>query len=374
MIRISRNHFLNNIIRDSRTLIQGGVIARLTEAEVDEITAGKRHYYDTSRSVDVRNCQDSINRKFLAHVELNNSAVGFREGYSYLNFLEPHRLGDNFLRLDIKSFFHSILEKDVRSTLERYFDDEKLDAKKEQTLVDALLLLVMYTVPPTAAAASLVGRVILPVGFSTSPAISNIVFRKVDIQIQKFCSARDVAYTRYADDMLFSSKGMSSFVHSEAFEKEIGILISQLSLRLNSKKTIKRKHTISLNGYVIQSKVVKKGLFDSTISEREIRVSNKKTDKIKKIIYMVDTRKMAHIDVMRKLYNFNMRSKVSRSSIPSHLLNKYASDQLFGKIAGYRSYLISLVKFGQKYECTTEKTLMKYVGLIEQLNGIIKAW
>ena len=83
-------------------------------------------------------------------------------------------------------------------------------------------------------------------GAITSPAISNIIFRSLDIRIEKYCEKIGVHYTRYADDMLFSSE--SSYIHSYKFTNAIQAIISDKGFYLNRKKTLKCENEISLNG------------------------------------------------------------------------------------------------------------------------------
>lgn len=45
---------------------------------------------------------------------------------------------------------------------------------------------------------------VLPAGFSTSPLLSNIVFRETDIRLVAFAKSAGLQYTRYADDLTFS--------------------------------------------------------------------------------------------------------------------------------------------------------------------------
>ena len=52
--------------------------------------------------------------------------------------------------------------------------------------------------------------------------------------------------------MLFSTQRNFDYIHSENFLNEMRILLSQMNFKLNTEKTLKAKHTLSLNGYTIQ--------------------------------------------------------------------------------------------------------------------------
>jgi len=198
-------------------------------------------------------------------------------------------------------------------------------------------------------------------GFVTSPAISNVVFRKVDIQIQKLCLDKKILYTRYADDMVFSSERSNPYLHSIGFINEIKIIVSQLGLKINAKKTLKSQHTLSLNGYIIQN-----GEFP------EIRISNKKTKIIKKLIYMYFHKKSSPQEIQKKLFHYQINPVSFRSPPEDGTIRKYYKDQLKNKVSGYRSYLISMIKFNNRYSCTSRDTINTYTRLIDKMDRIIQ--
>lgn len=92
----------------------------------------------------------------------------------------------------------------------------------------------------------------LPQGAPTSPIISNIVCRKMDRELAKFAKNYGFAYTRYADDMTFSSHSKSrvrAFVeYDEATSTykasdQIAAIITGNGFTLNHSKTsIRFKH------------------------------------------------------------------------------------------------------------------------------------
>lgn len=268
--------------------------------------------------------QKWLSENLLKKIPVNNSATAYQPNKSYLDFLEPHIGHDYFLRLDIKSFFHSISQAHIKSSLAPYISDEKFSPK--QSLLDACIAIFCYTPPKDWPEKSIANRAILPIGFQTSPLISNIVFRKLDILIQKFCSKSKINYTRYADDMLFSSS--NKFLHSDAFLREIQILLNIHQYKLNTQKTLKKISEISLGGYVISEK---------------LRLSNRKLKIIDRLIHMRLSKKFNAKLIMKRLFSFHPPKKIKWIKPGSKFEKEYYEKQLSHKAAGYRSFLISFL-------------------------------
>jgi|TARA_R100000789_G_C2990739_1_gene146021 hypothetical protein len=67
-------------------------------------------------------------------------------------------------------------------------------------------------------------------GFHTSPVIANIVFHEIDLKLSRL-GDENVSYTRYADDLYFSTSGRINF------EKDIEDILNSYGFKVNSKKT-----------------------------------------------------------------------------------------------------------------------------------------
>lgn len=330
---------------------------RIDPENINETKIGKNFVYDINSCYKLKNVQKRIEKYFLKKINVNNASVAYRNNYSYYNLLEPHKKNYNFLRLDIKSFFYSINSNDIKECFKNYFEDSSIET---QSLIDIFINLTTYKIPQGSINSKYIDKDVLPIGFITSPSISNILFRKLDIQIQKFCSQKNIEYTRYADDMLFSSNKDLNYIHSDSFKKEIKIILSQMKFKLNTNKTMKRKHTISLNGYTIQYseyKVIAGVLTEKKINE--IRLSNKKTYIINRLITMILKQKINETLVLKKLFNITTINK------------GYDIDQLLNKSTGYRSYLISIIKFNDKYKSTNIDTINKYIKMVKNLEKVI---
>ena len=73
----------------------------------------------------------------------------------------------------------------------------------------------------------------LPQGAPTSPMLSNLMYAELDQKIFRYCKARKIMYTRYADDMTFSSDNLD-VAHLMAYVK---MIVGTKHLKLNEEKT-----------------------------------------------------------------------------------------------------------------------------------------
>ena len=138
------------------------------------------------------------------------------------------------LNLDLKDFFPSIQAYRVKELfVSDYF-------KFNDEVANALALLVTYE-----------GK--LPIGAPTSPVISNFICLELDAHLIAFCKENQINFSRYADDLTFSSnEDISKEIIRSIFE-----IIKQNNFEVNHKKTRlksnNRKQTVT--GLVVNKKV-----------------------------------------------------------------------------------------------------------------------
>lgn len=125
-----------------------------------------------------------ILRRILDKVEPEKSAYGFVRGRSILDNAKRHVGQGVVMRLDVKDFFPSIRYREVRRVFER--------------------LGYPYGVASVLANVCTI-RGALPQGAPTSPALSNLVCRRLDRRLSGLAKRLGFRYTRYADDLVFSS-------------------------------------------------------------------------------------------------------------------------------------------------------------------------
>ncbi|ECY6149266.1 RNA-directed DNA polymerase [Salmonella enterica subsp. enterica serovar Bron] len=362
--KVSDDFFKNAILKGNLGLFDK------FDLSVIERNIGNNAFFEISKDSEQYKINERITKFVLSRQPINSAAYGFIKGKSYYDFLKPHITGYYFLRLDIKNFFHSIPVREVNSLLEGLFNSSK--EGKLYSALDLAKMTLLHTVSKDFSDSSLRGDYVLPIGFPSSPAISNIIFRRVDILIQKYCDNKNIIYSRYADDLLFSSAN-SNFIHSEQFEKEISIFISTLSLTLKKSKRKACENTISLNGYVIQNTRPKKTLFSNIFRENStgaIRLSNKKLQTLKKVLRSLFKGKSA-IYIMETFFGLNYSKFKNKFNSDYRFYNKYATDQLQNKLRGYRSYLVSLIKYNESYDCVDQNCLKTVKSLAKDLEKYI---
>ena len=183
---------------------------------------GSRYIYGLVKDNLIYTLQKKINREIFKNILFPDCVYGFCKRRSYFDFLVSHISNNqrkHYLRLDISDFFDSIEIDDIYQCLSYYISNDISGDDRDYILQ----LIVDIT--------TLNNHAIQ--GAITSPAISNIIFRSLDIRIEKYCEKIGVHYTRYADDMLFSSE--SSYIHSYKFTNAIQAIVGT-NIRLSRKK------------------------------------------------------------------------------------------------------------------------------------------
>jgi len=142
---------------------------------------------------EVKALQYWVMKHVLSQFELHRSATAYREKLSILDNALPHASGRYLLKMDFKDFFPSLRAEDFRIFLKRRAS--VLDANEIGALCSILFWMPKDRTPDLC----------LSIGAPSSPTLSNILMADFDRQVTSFCNARNVVYTRYADDLSFSA-------------------------------------------------------------------------------------------------------------------------------------------------------------------------
>jgi hypothetical protein len=121
----------------------------------------------------------------LNSAEMEDCVCGFRVGRSIVDNAKPHGGSVFVLNIDIQDFFPTIHFGRVKGFFHRRFGFPE----------EVAVLLAQLTTH----------NGILPQGAPTSPAIANLVCQKLDKRLAAWAEKEEFQYTRYVDDMTFSS-------------------------------------------------------------------------------------------------------------------------------------------------------------------------
>lgn len=146
--------------------------------------------------------QEWILHNVLERLPFEEPAHGFVRGRSTVTNARPHLGRDVVVNLDLQDFFPSITFPRIRGLFQRL----------GYSPAAATVLALLCTEPPRRAVEYdgqgywvAVGPRALPQGACTSPALSNLVARKLDRRLTGTCRQAGWTYTRYADDLTFSA-------------------------------------------------------------------------------------------------------------------------------------------------------------------------
>ncbi|MCY1081884.1 reverse transcriptase family protein [Archangium lansingense] len=140
----------------------------------------------------------------LAKVPVHDAAHGFRAARSIVTNARPHVGAGVVVNLDLKDFFPSVLYPRVKGVF----------AKLGYSEATATVLSLLCT-EPDVEEVELDGQRYfvaqggrrLPQGAPTSPALTNILCRRLDRRLAGAAHKLGFVYTRYADDLTFSAHG-----------------------------------------------------------------------------------------------------------------------------------------------------------------------
>jgi RNA-directed DNA polymerase len=155
----------------------------------------------------LKRVQHWILDQILEKVPQHAAAHGFRRGRSIVTNAQPHVGNDVVVNLDLKDFFPSISYKRVKGLFQALGYAEAI----------ATILALLCT-EPTVEQLELDGQTYfvaqsdrhLPQGAPTSPAITNLLCRRLDKRLSNMATQQGFIYTRYADDLTFSGSGKTT--------------------------------------------------------------------------------------------------------------------------------------------------------------------
>ncbi|MCT8335843.1 reverse transcriptase family protein [Leptospira sp. 85282-16] len=164
-------------------------------------------------SPSIAQAQKFISKHILSNLLPNSRSYAYHPGNSIIDCCRQHCAAKWIIKIDIQQFFENISELKIFKefhnigytkllSLELARICTRISDKRKNISFWQVSKINNYTVIPTYYS-NRIGS--LPQGASTSPMLSNIVCQEMDSTFTSLMEKEGIIYTRYADDMTFSS-------------------------------------------------------------------------------------------------------------------------------------------------------------------------
>lgn len=175
-------------------------------------------------SPEVKLIQRWLMNDLLSKFPIHKAATAYRSGKSIYDHAALHANNRFLLKMDFKDFFPSISALDVRRYL---VEVGKLSAE------DARLISIVVCWRD-----KLRGKLCLSIGAPSSPLISNLMLYVFDKKITRICREHRIVYSRYADDLAFSTNKNGALSDLPDIVESICSELNYPKLEVNHKKTV----------------------------------------------------------------------------------------------------------------------------------------
>lgn len=182
---------------------------------------------------------ENIFKKLPVH----QCATAYTKGSSIKENAKIHAKNTYFVKMDFKDFFTSIKDEHLSAHIRTYLRDELSDED-----ISDIVRVSCIRLPSR-------DYMCLSIGAPSSPILSNTIMYEFDTKVDSWCRDNNVVYTRYADDMTFSTRERDLSSDIEKTVRLIAKRLNNLSLRFNAKKTthLSKRHQRRVTGLIINN-------------------------------------------------------------------------------------------------------------------------
>jgi len=191
-------------------------------------------------SKELKFIQKYVMNKHLSTLPVHRKAMAYHVGRGIKKNALLHAENTYLLKMDFKNFFPSIKSEDLIIHI-----TEKI-CKLNKEDIDDISSIFFWDKRRD-------GKLQLSIGAPSSPFISNTILFNFDRLVDDFCKSKSIMYTRYADDIVFTTNKKDLLFKLP--EKIIQIIseIDYPRLQINKSKTLysSKKHNRHITGLVI---------------------------------------------------------------------------------------------------------------------------
>ncbi|NMD53206.1 RNA-directed DNA polymerase [Shewanella sp. DNRA4] len=190
----------------------------------------------------VKRIQKQIVSIISKNAKVHHCATAYVRGKGIKENANKHVCSEYILKVDLENFFNSVTPKMLFKALKK---QKIVLSQIDEKVIEQFLFWNMSK--------KINGKLVLSVGAPSSPFISNLVMYSFDKKMEEYCSKESIVYTRYADDLTFSTKSKGIlFTHLQFVRKMIAKEFSS-KLMLNESKTVfsSKAHNRHVTGIVL---------------------------------------------------------------------------------------------------------------------------
>jgi RNA-directed DNA polymerase len=202
----------------------------------------------------LKQSQQWILDNILESIVLHPSAHGFRRGRSIVTNAQPHVGALVVINLDLENFFPSISYRRVKGVFCSLGYSEAVAT-----------ILGLICTEPDITQIEMDGRNYyisqterrLPQGAPSSPAITNLLCRRLDRRLQGLAQSRGFVYTRYADDLTFSTTNSEKLRDIGNILQGVSSIVAHEGLIVHPDKTrvLRQSQQQEVTGVVVNEKL-----------------------------------------------------------------------------------------------------------------------
>jgi len=201
LVKDYKNYNHDNLIRflehaeEKIKGMEGSIEEQYTKFFILKRSGGRREILAPSESLKVLQETLVYRLKYDYRVLEHNSAHAYTEKRSIVTNAKVHKNNFNFINVDLTNFFPSITKDIIKYSFKQNANLHEIFNVLPENLEKTFFDIILYN-----------GA--LPQGSKASPFISNLVMIPFDYNLNLYLknNRRNIVYTRYADDLTFSSK------------------------------------------------------------------------------------------------------------------------------------------------------------------------
>ncbi len=202
----------------------------------------------------LKQAQQWIHERILEQIPLHTNAHGFRRGRSIVTNAQPHVGALVVINLDLENFFPSISYPRVKGVFRSIGYSEAVAT-----------ILGLICTEPDVTEVELDGKSYyiaqterhLPQGAPSSPALTNLLCRRLDRRLDRLAKSRGFIYTRYADDLTFSTTNSENMRDIGNILQGVRSFVAHEGLKIHPDKTrvLRQSQQQEVTGVVVNQKL-----------------------------------------------------------------------------------------------------------------------